>query len=148
MDTQEALKSAETLLTGYTSTRPEEKRLDVTLAPENLSAVVSNLVTTRWGYLIAITGLDQLTLDQLELLYHFGAGAAVLTLRISLPRTPIPSVDSICPIIPYANVYERELGEMFGVEFRNSPNTDRLFLPDDWCSDVYPLRKDAVLNEE
>jgi ech hydrogenase subunit E len=35
--------------------------------------------------------------------------------------------------------------EMFGVVVEGTPNTNRLFLPDDWPDGVYPLRKDAVL---
>ena len=32
--------------------------------------------------------------------------------------------------------------EMFGVTVVDTPNPDRLFLPDEWPAGVYPLRKD------
>jgi len=36
---------------------------------------------------------------------------------------------------------------MLGVEVTGLTNTDHLFLPDDWREGVYPLRKDAVLDQ-
>ncbi|MBI5929225.1 MAG: NADH-quinone oxidoreductase subunit C [Chloroflexi bacterium] len=147
MDTPQTLKIAGELLTGLAKNAayPEESRLDITLEPRDLQEAVGKLAAARWGYLATITGLDQLAAGQLEILYHFCAGAAILTLRISVPRSPIPTIDSICSVFPYASIYERELGEMLGVIVTHTPNTARLFLADGWPNDVYPLRKDAVL---
>ena len=35
-------------------------------------------------------------------------------------------------MIPSATLYEREAGELFGVDFVGTPNTEHLLLPDDW----------------
>ncbi len=80
---------------------------------------------------------------QIELLYQFCEGAAVLTLRITLPREN-PTVPSIQAIVPSVSFYERELMEMYGITIPGAANTDRLFLPDEWPQNVYPLRKDFV----
>lgn len=80
----------------------------------------------------------------MEVLYHFCAGAAIVTLRVIIARD-LPSVPSICRLIPSAVVYERELHEMFGITVIGIPNADRLFLPDDWAETSFPLRKDALL---
>lgn len=152
------LKTAETLLEKFTLkvSFPEENRLDVTIDPVNIKPAVSILLFEgHWGYLSAITALDQpeYEIDEttkekkllagkgsLGLLYHFCRGAAVVTLRVSLPYAN-PSIDSICDILSSATLYEREAAELLGVNFKGTPNTDHLILPDSWPNGVYPLRK-------
>ncbi|MFM8322877.1 MAG: NADH-quinone oxidoreductase subunit C [Chloroflexota bacterium] len=144
MNTENALKKATELLAPWASApnTPEPNRLDFQVAPGDLPAAVQTLIDRRWGYLSAITGMDPgAESGLLEGLYHFCSGAAIVTLRVGTPRAA-PSIPSICHIIPSASLYEREVMEMFGIEMPGTPNTERLFLPDDWPSGVYPLRKD------
>lgn len=148
MNATEALNAAQDLLRLWAnaSTTPEPNRLDVKLDASTLLDAVSLLAETRWGYLSAITGLDLgVNAGQLEVLYHFCTGAAVLTLRVVIDREH-PVIPSICGVLPAAIFYERELREMLGVDISGMSNTDRLFLPDDWPDGLYPLRKDAVLD--
>jgi len=147
-------------------TEPEPGRLDVALEAADLLPVVTALSAAGWGRLSAITGLDLKVptvssvprapgkppgaapapppTDDLEVLYHFCAGAAVLTLRVCVGRAN-PVVPSIQGVLGYADFFERELHELFGVELAGASSRDRLLLSDDWPADVYPLRKDAVL---
>jgi Ni,Fe-hydrogenase III component G len=109
----------------------------------NLLPAVKALDDGDWGYLVAITGLDYgAEAGKMETLYHFSHGPSVLTLRVPIPRDQA-AIPSICAIIPYASVFERELAEMFGIEVYGTPDPSRLFLPDDWPEGVYPLRKDV-----
>jgi Ni,Fe-hydrogenase III component G len=143
---ENVLQNAEQLLAPWAAgaSRPEPRRLDAALAASDLLAAVSALQGAHWGYLTAITGLDLgPAAGEIEALYHFVSGAAVLTLRVRMPRAA-PRVPSLCEIIPSATLYERELREMLGVEVVGTPNTDRLYMPDDWPEGVYPLRKDFV----
>lgn len=157
MRLEELLTTAETILAPWTVglTRFEGRRLDVVLKRDDLVAAVKALVDARWGYLSAITGLDlpwpktppkpdtppaPPLEDQLEVLYHFVEGAAVVTLRVRIPYSEA-WVPSVCEPVPTATFYERELREMFGIEIPGTPVTDRLCLPDDWPDGVYPLRK-------
>jgi Ni,Fe-hydrogenase III component G len=144
MEQDSALQRASTLLAPWAEKAqvPEPNRLDVAIEPGDLAAAVAALADARWGYLTAITGLDLgAQAGAIEVLYHFCASAAVMTLRVRIPRTT-PSVPSVCSIIPSASFFERELSEMFGVVVAGAPNPDRLYLPDDWPDGVYPLRKD------
>jgi Ni,Fe-hydrogenase III component G len=55
-------------------------------------------------------------------------------------------IPTVCNLIPSAIFFERELIEMFGITVEGTPNTDHLFLPDEWPEGVYPLRKDFQPN--
>ncbi len=148
MNTDTILQKATELLAGWTisSAAPESNRLDYKIAPGDLPAAAAALIDSRWGYLSAITGLDPgPETGELEALYHFCSGAAVATLRVPVPREN-PSVPSVCSVIPSASLYEREMMEMVGIDIPDTPNHDRLFLPDDWPVGVYPLRKDTDLS--
>ena len=50
------------------------------------------------------------------------------------------AIDSITPIWPSANFYEREIFDLFGVHFGGHPNLRRIMMPEDWNG--HPLRKD------
>jgi NADH:ubiquinone oxidoreductase subunit C len=148
----------------------EEFRLDAYLTTDNLLAAVQLLYQMGWTHLSAITGLDMgvpgpaaagapatetpLALQdqpeagsedavegRIELLYHFYEGVDSITLRTSLPYSK-PVAPSVCGLLPYATLYERELIEMFGVILEGTPDTARFLLPDDWPNGVYPMRKD------
>ncbi len=152
MNTDTALQKAETLLqpiaTGFA--RPATNRLDAVVAADKLPAAVGALVDAHWGYLSAVTGLDQAPAapkagepageGSVEALYHFCEGDAVATLRVTVPYGAA-TIPSICHLIPSATLYERELAEMFGVTVAGTPDSSHLLLPDEWPAGVYPLRK-------
>ena len=166
-DTASYLQTASDLLSPWIqfSAYPDPSRLDIALQRTNLLDAVKALVNIHWGFLSAITGLDHpgvAALDEskawnrqennaetgettsiawLEVLYHFCRGGAVLTLRVRLSYQN-PSIPSICSLIPSANLYERELSEMFGIDVMGMPYAGHLLLPDDWPNGVYPMRKE------
>jgi NADH:ubiquinone oxidoreductase subunit C len=148
---QIALQSAEEALSAWAQnmSRPEEHRIDICLDRSQFKQAHRALRQARWGYLAAITGLDLPPATgtdgspgegQIEVLYHFCQGPAVLTLRVTLPYSDAV-IDTVCDLDPSATLYERELMELFGVTITGTPNTARLVLPDDWPDGVYPLRK-------
>ncbi len=47
---------------------------------------------------------------------------------------------SLSGLVGGANWFEREVYDMFGIEFSDHPNLERILLPDD--SEFFPLRKD------
>lgn len=138
-----AKKIATAMFWSLETEEPEINRLDIKQVPvQELVNIVTVLRVQRLGYLAAITGLDPgRETDLLEVLYHFCAGKAVITLRVPVPRSA-PVVPTLSAIIPVAEGFERELQEMFGITISGLSCPEHLYLPDEWPDAVYPLRKD------
>jgi Ni,Fe-hydrogenase III component G len=147
MNTEEILTLATGIVKSWDWTtevsRPNPKQLDVKVKSlQELVPIIVALRVKRLGYLSAIVGLDLgPEVNEMEVLYHFCPGDAVIALRVRVPREGA-SLPSLCEIVPGAEVFERELREMFGVEMIGLHTPDRLYLPDDWPDGVYPMHKD------
>jgi len=119
---------------------PDRRRIFLKVAPAELVPTVT-LLRDKYdcAHLSTISGVDKG--ETFEILYHFASPVVGLTVRTEVPRAE-PRFASICPVIPGAILYERELQEMFGVTVEGIPDGRRLNLPDDWPDGQYPLRKD------
>ena len=65
-------------------------------------------------------------------------------LRVKVPVNENTPIESITPIYPAANWFERETWDMFGICFLNHPDLRRLLT--DYGFEGHPLRKDFPLS--
>lgn len=99
-----------------------------------------NEKTLFFDYLFCLTCVDWIT--HLTMVYHFSSTKFRLNIviKIKLDRTN-PEIESVSKIWRTAEFHEREVYEMFGVNFLNHPDLRLLILPDGW-EGKNPLRKD------
>jgi NADH-quinone oxidoreductase subunit C len=62
-----------------------------------------------------------------------------LRLRVRVDAAP-PVLSTVSPVWPAANWLEREVWDLFGIDFAGHPDLRRLLTPEDW--EGHPLRKD------
>jgi NADH-quinone oxidoreductase subunit C len=76
-----------------------------------------------------------------EVVYHLFStiNKKYLRLKVRLSGEDA-NIDSLTPIWPGANFFEREVFDLFGVRFDGHPNLTRIMMPEDW--EGHPLRKD------
>ena len=81
--------------------------------------------------------------ENITILYHFILEDInlMINLRVKLDKND-PKIRSLTPDIEAFNWIEREMSEMFGIEFIGHPDPRRLLLPDVWPEGLYPLRQD------
>jgi NADH-quinone oxidoreductase subunit C len=98
----------------------------------------------QYNFLIDVTAVDYLKMGRtprFEVVYHFFSLPHKQRVRIKVPlNEPDLEVDSLVPLWPGANWYEREVYDMFGVRFRGHPHLRRILLYDEF--EGHALRKD------
>ncbi len=119
---------------------PAVRRIFFRVEPAHLLDTVKALKESLdFSHVATISGVD--LGESFEILYHFAKPHAQLNVRTQIPKSN-PHVESICPVIPGAIFYERELQDMFGLVVDHIPDPRPLITPDDWPAGNYPLRKD------
>jgi NADH-quinone oxidoreductase subunit C len=80
----------------------------------------------------------------LELLIHLYSPAHVIHINLHVPLDLAdPRCPSIADIFGGANWHEREMRDMFGIQFEGHPNLTPIYLPEDF--EGHPLRRDFKL---
>jgi NADH-quinone oxidoreductase subunit C len=51
-----------------------------------------------------------------------------------------PKINSVISVWPSSNFFEREVFDLFGIQFEGHPYLKRIMMPEDWKG--HPLRKD------
>jgi NADH-quinone oxidoreductase subunit C len=116
--------------------------LTLTIASTEIRAACSTVEAAGYNFFEDMTAVDWFPLvPRFQLSYHILSHAFKerIRLRVLLDEAE-PSVDSITPVWPGANFFEREVFDLFGIRFADHPDLRRIMLPDDWTG--HPLRKD------
>jgi NADH-quinone oxidoreductase subunit C len=116
--------------------------LTLTIAPDVIRTSCLTLQEAAYNFFEDLTAVDwHPAAPRFQLSYHLLSHRYKerIRLRVMLDEAD-PSVDSITPVWPAANFYEREVFDLFGVRFHQHPDLRRIMMPDDW--EGHPLRKD------
>ena len=115
----------------------------ITVPREQLRPLLLHLRDLEgFSHLVLLTAVDWLEegIFQLTYLLSDRAKRRDLGLRLMLPRDGA-SMESIHDIWPTAATYQRELREMFGIDFPDSPGVNDEFILEGW-TDIPPYRRD------
>ena len=105
-------------------------------------------VEADFDYLVDLTAVDWLKrperFDVVYILYSFSRNTRV-RVKTMIPEGFKP--ESAVSVHLTANWLEREVFDMFGIEFAGHPDMRRILLPEEWMG--YPLRKDySILTQD
>jgi NADH-quinone oxidoreductase subunit C len=120
----------------------DRDELTLTIAKDKIRAAVSVLQKAGYNFFEDVTCVDWYPSEpRFHVVYHLLSFSLKERVRLIAQVDSIdPSIDSITPVWPAANFYEREVWDLFGVRFHGHPNLRRIMMPDEWPG--YPLRKD------
>lgn len=124
-----------------------EDQVTITVPTDMLPDVVEFLYYGRGGWLPNMVANDERPLNGHYALYYIlsmeedDPGFVVVRAEVDPLTMEYPSVT---PRVPACVWSEREAFDMFGLRAVGLPDERRLVLPDDWPTDLYPLRKDAM----
>jgi NADH-quinone oxidoreductase subunit C len=95
--------------------------------------------------LSAVTAVDFWPREpRFEIVYFLHSIKNNSRLRLVVRAKESEPIESVARIWRSANWYEREVFDLFGVQFFNHPNLERIMMPVDW--EGYPLRKDYPIH--
>lgn len=106
----------------------------------NLAQQLRHDESLLFDYLFCLTCIDNKT--NLSMVYHLTSTKYRHNIVVRANVDSIkPEIETVSHIWKTANFHEREVYEMFGVNFLNHPDLRLLILPDGW-EGKNPLRKD------
>jgi Ni,Fe-hydrogenase III component G len=117
------------------------RRLSVTIIPDSILKVAEWLYSEAGFRFIIASALH--TKKGFEIHYHFSYDPTglVLNLHVILDSEK-PEIESLSNMFNASNWIEREMHELFGINFLNHPNQDKLISEGNWAEGVYPYRKE------
>jgi len=98
----------------------------------------------EFDYLVDVTAVDYPKKEErFEIVYILYSFARNERIRVKTRVKDGQKLQSVTGVYVTADWLEREVYDMFGVEFTNHPDLKRILMPDDW--EGHPLRKDASI---
>jgi NADH-quinone oxidoreductase subunit C len=120
------------------------KMPSLNVAKEHLVAMCQFLKSSDGGAYTLLT--DETAVDypkrekRFDIIYHLYSFQQNDRLRLRVQVGEGEKVPSVTGVWPTANWLEREIYDMFGVEYDGHPDLKRILMPDGWVG--HPLRKD------
>ena len=117
----------------------------VTVTRETVQATLEHLRGKGYRFMASVHGVDYFPEEpRLGVHYELLDMGTVdrITVKVRV-HTEDPHVPSVTPEWPTADHQEREIWDMFGINFSGHPGLTRILMPDDWIG--HPQRKDYPL---
>ena len=125
---------------------PEDARLSITTKKEQVLTILRFLKDKRFNFLTLISCVDWIEEKEFELIYiitSYREGLQII-LKTRISRVN-PEFETVIPIFKSAEFYERELHELFGINFEGNQRLIPLFLEREYR--IPPFRKDFDTRE-
>jgi NADH-quinone oxidoreductase subunit C len=116
--------------------------LSLTIAGDDIREACKTVQAAGYNFLEDVTCVDWYPNEpRFQVTYHILSHGLKERVRLKvMVQSMDAAVDSIVPVWPSADFYEREVFDLFGVRFAGHPNMRRIMMPDEW--EGHPLRKD------
>lgn len=123
--------------------RFDRDELSIYIAREHIRDAITQLKSQGLiNFLSDLTCADFYPREpRFELAYHLLSIPRKERVRLKVKLSgEDPVIESVVPVWPSANFFEREIFDLFGIRFLGHPHLRRIMLPEDW--EGHPLRKD------
>ena len=118
-----------------------QRRIIISIRPGSIIDIASHLYISEEFRFIIASALH--TRRGFEIHYHFSKDPIGLVLNIHvILDNQNPQIESLSNMFHASNWIEREIHELFGINFLNHPNQEKLISEGNWAEGVYPLRKE------
>jgi NADH-quinone oxidoreductase subunit C len=125
-----------------TDAKFDRNELTLTVVPENIVEACKAVQAAGYNFFEDCTAVDWYPSEpRFQVTYHIVSHGLKQRIRlIARLEGAVPTIPTITGVWPSANFYEREVFDLFGIDFPGHPNLKRIMMPDDWNGN--PLRKD------
>ena len=125
-----------------TDAKFDRNELTITVPRDSIIGAGQAVQKAGYNFLEDVTAVDWYPSEpRFQITYHVLSMSLKERIRLVVRLgSDSAAIDSITPIWPSANFYEREIFDLFGVHFGGHPNLRRIMMPEDWNG--HPLRKD------
>jgi NADH-quinone oxidoreductase subunit C len=125
-----------------TNAKFDRGELTISVARENIVAACEAVKAAGYNFFEDLTAVDWFPHEpRFQLSYHIVSHSLKERVRLCvLLDSTDTSVPSITSAWPSANFYEREVYDLFGMDFPGHPRLTRIMMPENWQG--HPLRKD------
>ena len=116
------------------------RRIITTVVPESILKISEYLFKVAEFRFIIASAIH--TKRGFEIHYHFSKDEVglILNIHVILDKNN-PQIESLSNLFNASNWIEREMHELFGINFLHHPNQEKLISEGNWAEGVYPLRK-------
>jgi len=121
--------------------KKNERRIIITVIPDVILSVSEYLYKSAGFRFIIASAIH--SKKGFEIHYHFSKDSVGLILNIHVVlEKENPQIESLSNMFNASNWIEREMHELFGINFINHPNQEKLISEGNWAEGVYPMRKE------